>query len=632
MHKLSNLFTIIASPFVILVLFIHVVHSAQAEVWMQKVDTWVQETSALGAETEFLVYLEEQADLSQATHLQSRLERGQFVYESLGAVARRTQTAVIASLEARGVDYQPFWVANMIWVRADANTVEAMARRRDVAHIYGNPAVLLDKAKTDEAERLALRALAVEWNIERVNAPDVWAAGFTGQGVVIGGQDTGYDWDHPALINQYRGWDGITVDHNYNWHDAIRENNPNSAPGNPCGFATLVPCDDNSHGTHTMGTMVGDDGDGRQIGMAPGATWIGCRNMEQGWGTPASYAECYQWFIAPTDLGDANADPAKAPHVINNSWSCPTSEGCNEPEVLQAVVDNVRAAGIVTVHAAGNSGYYQGCGTIDTPAAIYDASFTVGATSSSDGIASFSSRGPVTIDGSNRLKPDVSAPGVNINSAIPGTGYGIKQGTSMAGPHVAGLVALLISAEPGLAGNVDAIENLIQQTAAPVATVECGGGGPAAVPNNVYGFGRIDAWAAYQAVSHGLEISKSAAEIIGPGEIITYTLSLTHNHFLSATRNVTLSDALPAATTFVTATIPHVFDGDTITWTLDQLAANAGWQVVLAVQAPITENLVISNDRYGAASDEVPEPVSGLPVTTTVRRAHVFYFPIFSSR
>ena len=121
---------------------------------------------------------------------------------------------------------------------------------------------------------------AIEWNITKVNAPSVWAAGYTGQGAVVAGQDTGYQWDHPALKGKYRGWDGSTASHDYNWHDSIHSG------GGVCGANSLFPCDDSQHGTHTMGTMVGDDGLANQIGMAPGAKWIGCRNMDQGNGTP----------------------------------------------------------------------------------------------------------------------------------------------------------------------------------------------------------------------------------------------------------------------------------------------------------------------------------------------------------
>jgi subtilisin family serine protease len=463
---------------------------ASAPAWQSKVDPWVT-TTAAGGETEFLIYLSEQADLSEAAALPTKLEKGQYVYEELTRVAQRTQGPIVAALQAAGVEYRPYWVANLIWVRGDQRLVQSLAERPDVAHLYANPRVALDEPVTDARDFAVHAPQAVEWNILKVNADDVWAAGFTGQGAVVGGQDTGYDWDHPALINQYRGWNGASADHNYNWHDAIHTGtNSICLPNSP------TPCDDNSHGTHTMGTMVGDDGAGNQIGMAPGARWIGCRNMDRGVGTPDTYIECYEWFIAPTNLNGENERPDLAPDVIDNSWSCPISEGCTDPDVLRVVVENVRAAGILTAHSAGNSG--SACSTINTPAAIYDASFTVGSTDSTDTIAGNSSRGPVTIDGSYRLKPDVSAPGVGVRSALPGTGYGYKSGTSMAAPHVAGLVALLVSAQPTLRGQVDEIENIIRFSAVPLTTTQNCTIPGTQVPNNTYGWGRIDAWAAYQ--------------------------------------------------------------------------------------------------------------------------------------
>jgi subtilisin family serine protease len=220
--------------------------------------------------------------------------------------------------------------------------------------------------------------------------------------------------------------------------------------------------------------------------------------MDNGIGTPQTYIECYQWFVAPTQIDGSNPDPTKAPNVINNSWACPISEGYTEPDMLLAAVQNVRAAGILTVHSAGNSG--ASCGTVNTQAAIYDESFTVGNTTSTDTIAGSSSRGPVTIDGSNNQKPDVSAPGVGVRSALPGTSYGPKSGTSMAAPHVAGLVALLVSARPSVAGQVDELESIIRLTAVPLTTTQNCTISGSQVPNNTYGWGRIDAWAAYQMV------------------------------------------------------------------------------------------------------------------------------------
>jgi subtilisin family serine protease len=335
-----------------------------------------------------------------------------------------------------------------------------------------------------------------------INAPDVWGEGINGEGVVIGGQDTGYDWQHPALIEQYRGWDGSTTDHNYNWHDAIHEDKQNAVNDSNCVFDSPEPCDDHGHGTHTMGTMVGDDHAGNQIGVAPGAKWIACRNMNHGVGTPATYSECYQWFIAPYPHGGdplIDGDPSKAPHVINNSWSCPPSEGCVDPDILREVVENVRAAGIITVQAASNGG--PSCGTINSPAAIYDASYSVGATDNSDRIAGFSSRGPVSAGDNNPAKPDISAPGVSIRSSQPGDTYGYSSGTSMAAPHVVGLIALLINTRPDLAGDVTIIEDSINQSAVPQFSNDgCAGDTADSRPNHTYGWGRIDAWQAYQAI------------------------------------------------------------------------------------------------------------------------------------
>lgn len=617
-RKVTSLLTLCLIVVLAVVAWSNATRAVRAAAWTEKVDLWVVETAARQGTTEFLVYLSEQADLSGAAMLPTKTAKGSYVYEQLTAVAARTQPAVTAQLDSLGVAYRPYWVANLIWVRGDLNAIQAMAQRDDVAHLYANPTVRLEPLPPVNEADLIAATQTVEWNIALVNAPDVWAAGYTGQGVVIGGQDTGYDWDHPALINQYRGWNGTTADHNYNWHDAIHSNDPHTPSGNVCGFDSSVPCDDYGHGTHTMGTMVGDDGGTNQIGMAPGAKWIGCRNMEDGWGTPTSYTECYQWFIAPTDLNGQNPDPAAAPHVISNSWGCPPSEGCTDPNLLLTIVNNVRAAGIVTVHSAGNSG--SACSTVNTPSAIYDASYSVGATNSSDVIAGFSSRGPVTVDGSGRAKPDISAPGVGIRSSVPEGGYSLSSGTSMAAPHVAGLVALLVSASPPLAGQVDEIEYIINQTAVPLTTSQgCGGDGPTDVPNNVYGWGRIDALAAYNALgTQSLTLTKTAsAAAVAPGEIITYTLTVVHNHPISSTHNVILTDTIPANTTFITATLPHTINGDTVQWETAELLPGASWHVDLAVQVWLTATGTITNSAYGVRSDEAAA-IGGPPVTTPV--------------
>ncbi|MCC7362172.1 MAG: S8 family serine peptidase [Anaerolineales bacterium] len=453
-----------------------------------KIAPWVL-AHAPGAPVEFLVVLAQQADLSGAAALPTKLEKGRYVVAQLRGAAAG-QADVRALLDQRGAPYRPFYVINALWVRGDVALARDLAARADVARIDGNPQLQGDLGRRTSASAAGPAAPAgVEPSLEYVHADDVWAMGYTGQGVVIGAQDTGYQWDHPALINQYRGWDGASADHDYNWHDSIHTDNAE------CDGDSPAPCDDDAHGTHTLGTALGDDGGANQIGMAPGARWIGCRNMNAGAGTPATYLECFEFFLAPYPVGGDPQDgnPDLAPDVTNNSWSCPASEGCSANSLL-AAVEAQRAAGIFTVVAAGNSG--PSCSTANDPPAIYAAVYTIGALNTgSDGIASFSGRGPVTSDGSQRPKPDLAAPGTNIRSSLPGGGYSSHSwsGTSMATPHVAGAVALLLSAVPALRGQVDQIAWLLNETAVPITSSACGSSGS---PNNTYGYGRLDVLAA----------------------------------------------------------------------------------------------------------------------------------------
>jgi subtilisin family serine protease len=412
--------------------------------------------------------------------------------ERLRRHATVTQAPLRAELERRGLPYRTFWVANAIAVRAQPAALADLALRADVVRIEANAS-----SRTPLPEPLPALAApkAAEWGIANVRAPEVWALGIRGAGVVVAGQDTGYRWDHPALRASYRGWDGVAATHDHHWWDAIAADigAPNA---NPCGYSTPAPCDDHNHGTHTMGTIVGLDG-ANEIGVAPEARWIGCRNMDLGDGAPATYLACFQFFLAPTDLAGQNPRPDLAPHVINNSWGCPPSEGCAW-HTLAAAVAAVRAAGIVVVASAGNSG--SACATIVDPPALYADAFSVAAHASTNAIASFSSRGPVTIDGSGRLKPDVSAPGVGVRSALRTGGYGTMSGTSMAGPHVAGVVALMMSADPTLKGDPDRVEAILRATAVPTTSAQtCGAFPGGAVPNAVFGHGRVDALAALRA-------------------------------------------------------------------------------------------------------------------------------------
>ena len=431
-------------------------------------------------------------------------QRRRALVQALRTRAETQQLSLRIWLDSRGIAHRAFWLANMVQATLSADDIDALSARADVARLETNPSITAQVPRAAGAPTAPARpaeTLAAEWGVTKIRAPEVWAAGITGQGVVIGGADTGYNWAHPALRPQYRGWNGASAVHAYNWHDAIHV--ANSA----CPADSPAPCDDQGHGTHTAGTFAGGDGGSNQIGVAPGAKWMGCRNMNASNGTPATYIECMQWMLAPTDAAGNNPDPDLAPDIISNSWACPVYEGCTVGNELTQAVAHLSAAGILYVAAAGNDG--PECNTIrDTPATLATA-FTIGATDINDRLAGFSSRGPVN-PGSQRLsvnKVDITAPGSNVRSAYLATGYVNLSGTSMATPHVAGAAALVMSAAPWLKGQPVKVMQLLRQTAqragiantASQASQACGRVAASSWPNPMMGWGRVDAYAAYQA-------------------------------------------------------------------------------------------------------------------------------------
>jgi serine protease AprX len=469
---------------VLLAVLVPFAWSAQTGDSNSKISSRVLAETTNGGSTEALVVLTRQADLSPAYSLKTKLEKGYFVVNALRTVANRTQGPILSLLRQRGIPYQSFFIVNMIKITGDRSLMEELAARSDVAHIDANP--LVKSEMPVQTGKDAFQPQGIEWNVTRVKAPDVWALGYHGEGRVVAGADTGVQWDHPALKNHYRGWDGQQADHDYNWDDAVDH--------------STAPFDPHGHGTFTVSEMVGDDGNGNQIGVAPGAKWIACRNMDAGGnGTPARYTECFQFMIAPWPINQPDkGDPSKAPDSINNSWVCPPSEGCNF-DTLQSIVDAVRAAGIVPAMAAGNDG--PNCSTIMYPPAIYASSVSVGALDSGNNIASFSSRGPVKVDGSNRTKPNLSAPGVSIRGAVPGNGYSSGwSGTSMAAPHVAGGVALLWQANPALVGNVNQTELNMEHAATHLTDLQAAGNcrGPSIFQDNTFGWGLLNLLKAVQ--------------------------------------------------------------------------------------------------------------------------------------
>jgi subtilisin family serine protease len=436
------------------------------------------DTLAKDGTVEFFAVFKEQADVSGASFLRSKIEKGHYVFNCLTETADRVQADLQAVLNSRNVATTPFWIQNMILVSGNYSDLELIAARNDIGEIRINRHYQVLDHSEREAAYAAPASRAVEWNISQIRADDVWSDfGVTGQGMVVLDADTGVDWDHPALKNHYRGWNGSSANHNYNWYDAT-------------GSYPSVPGDGYGHGTHTTGTMVGDDGGSNQIGVAPGAQWIGFKNMsDSGSGNDSWFHLSFQWAIAPTDLTGSNPNPAMAPHVMNNSWGY---WGGNDPQ-FESDIDNCIAAGIFIEASAGNEG--SSCQSLRSPG-DYENVFTTGATDQGGGIASYSSRGASDLYPMIR-KPDIVAPGSDVRSCVPGGGYeGGWSGTSMAGPHTCGLVALLWSANGGLVGDVSLTRTIIEQTADSTSTTECTTGG--GVPNNVYGWGEIDCYLAVQ--------------------------------------------------------------------------------------------------------------------------------------
>ena len=441
--------------------------SASAD--LSKVDPQVADQLATNGQADFFAILTVQADVSGAARLSAKVDKTAYVYNVLRETAAQTQAPLLDYLDKQGFTYHPYYIQNMIHVQAASSAVvEWFAARPDVARVSAPPDPQLEPVTRGGTQ--PEKTEAVEWNITRVGAPDVWAMGFHGEGMVVAGNDTGVSYTHPALVNQYRGnMGGGTYDHNYNWWDG------------DSGYD--YPYDYDGHGTHTMGTMVGDDGGTNQVGMAPGAEWIACAGLGS-----SEPLECFEFFLTPWDLNHLNPDPTKAPDAINNSWYDPSGFD------YRPIIQSLNAAGIAVIKSAGNTG--PSCSTISNPGQVPEIIATA-AFAQGDTIASFSSRGPSSQYGPTILKPEVAAPGVNVRSSVPGGGYdGTYSGTSMAAPHSTGLVALIWSAAPCIQGDVPLTKQIMMETAEAKIDAQC----PPFIdhPNDVWGWGVLDAELAVQ--------------------------------------------------------------------------------------------------------------------------------------
>ncbi len=341
--------------------------------------------------------------------------------DDLKTTSLQAQATVRTFLSNRGMENEirTFWINNSMALQVDRNLLAELALYPEIESIdFDEPVGFAEDFENLSGPR------DTYWNLDLVNTPDIWAIGHDGSGIVVGSMDTGVDPDHPALAGKWRGGTN-------SWKDLVN-NQPN-------------PYDDHGHGTHTIGTMVGGDGPGPfhpDIGVAYGALYISAKVLDHynSFSSASIVIAGAQWMLDP----DGDSQTYDFPHVINNSWYFYSSSYTG----FYSTVEVWRAAGIIPVFCLGNEGPNS---ATTRPPGSYSNVLGIGAITASDNIWTYSSRGPSPTGYAfpdDFRKPDLCAPGASVNSCLPGGGYSNWSGTSMATPHVAGTVALILQIDP----------------------------------------------------------------------------------------------------------------------------------------------------------------------------------------
>ncbi|SEF11095.1 S8 family serine peptidase [Jiangella alba] len=595
---------------------------AQMATAERKIEPELRDTLAEGAPSDVVIEFAQPdglaGELAAAAAVPDWTARGEAVADALRDAARTSQADVVAELEARGVRYESFWITNTIIVEGASEQLATVAAADGAVTGVREPDTVALEEPVAAAPVRTAAATGVEWGVANIRADQVWEQ-TRGEGVVVASIDSGAQFDHPALVGSYRGnrHDG-SFDHAYNWWD----------PSAVCGDPSTAPCDNVGHGSHTIGTMVGDDGAGNRIGVAPGATWISAKGCEFDGCSEFGLTSAAQWVLQPTDLDGRNPDSARRPDIVNNSWSGPAGD-----DWFRDIVRAWRAAGIFPVFSNGNTG--PACGTAGAPGE-YAEVYAVGNHNVNDRISFDSSRGPGT---GGDTKPDISAPGTAVRSSVPGGGYAVYSGTSMAAPHVAGTVALLWSAAPSLAGDVDATRRLLDDGARDTDDTSCGG---TADDNNVYGEGRLDALAVIASAPTGdvgtlsgtVTDAATGAPVEGAELSVTGPASRGTATDASGAYRLSLSAGSYDVTVSVFGYAPVRLDGVAVTadaTTVEDLAltplervavsgvvtdgSGAGWPLDARVDVDGTPLTTVTDPVTGAYELQVPVGAATLTVT-----------------
>lgn len=433
------------------------------------------DSMTLAAETE------KKLQAKKLTPAAAELAKRSTIINELKATAKQTQFNLLDFAEEQKAagkvsDIKSYYIMNAVAITGTKDVMEKIASFPEVEKILNN-----EQRKVLNVDVMDAKITATEWGVDRVKAQEVWGMGFDGTGVLVGILDTGVQWNHPALMEKYYGYNAETgeVNHEGSFFDPY--------------YNQTVAYDDNGHGTHVAGTILGSDANGtNQVGVAPGAKFIMAKAFDaEGYGYDEEILSAMQWIME------------QGPDLVSNSWG----GGSGIDETYRESVTNWRAAGIVPVFAAGNTDLFtpQVPGTVSSPG-NFPESIAIGATDINDNLANFSLLGPSPY---GEIKPDLAAPGVNIRSSLPGSSYGNASGTSMATPHVSGVIALLLAANGSL--TVDQIEDILKNTARPLTNASYPD-----TPNNAFGWGLVDAKEAVMQVAAGF--GTIAGTVTGDGE------------------------------------------------------------------------------------------------------------------
>jgi len=434
----------------------------------QNVDADLWQALVEGQSSDLVVEFAQQADLSAAFDMDWET-RGNYVVNTLKTVAEHVQARAISYAENAGLRHKTFLAGNELYLwNADLEAAAGLASLQEVAYVRAPKIVYLEPILGEAPGPAA----TTDWGITDTKADQFWSTfGVQGDSIVVSNIDTGVQWNHPALVNEFRC--PSAPSDSTCWYD----------PSNVCGGSA---CDNNGHGTHTMGTMVADDNPSLAyiVGMAPNAKWIACKGCETSSCSEFALNSCADWILAP------GGSAGKRPHVVNNSWAGGSCENW-----YLSKVQAWRAAGIFPAFAAGNQ---YDCDSLGSPG-DYQESFASASHKSSRTISSFSSKGPSCYGHNPYTKPNISAPGENICSTVPTDGWNCGySGTSMACPHTAGAVALLWSCNPALVGKIDQTFQLLQNSADASPSGSCGAPSDGQ-GNYTYGYGYLNVLAAGQA-------------------------------------------------------------------------------------------------------------------------------------